>query len=99
MPNVSFSSLLQTSCQLTYTAGDTGYYGVAIQIEDFLTQSDTEPMSSVPLQFLIFSNDTGSGCTAIPTFSSETISDGTMLSIQSETLFITRIIAESSSSM
>ena len=77
--------------------GLTGYYGVAIQIEDFMTQSDTEPLSSVPLQFLIqVSSPTGSGCGAVPTFSSETISDGTTISIESGTLFSTTIIATSS---
>ena len=33
--------------------GTSGWYGVAIQIEDFISQNSTTPMSSIPVQILI----------------------------------------------
>ena len=33
--------------------GVSGWYGVAIQIEDFISQNSTTPMSSIPVQILI----------------------------------------------
>ena len=33
--------------------GASGWYGVAIQIEDFISQNSTTPMSSIPVQILI----------------------------------------------
>lgn len=42
------------SCQLHYSAtGSAGYYAVALQVEDFTDNVDSEPFSSVPLQFLV----------------------------------------------
>ena len=39
---------------MTYNAtGSTGWYGVAVQMEDFITSTSTTPLSSVPIQFLI----------------------------------------------
>jgi hypothetical protein len=46
---------LASSCILTITGTTVGdYYLVAIQVEDFITNASTTPMSSVPLQFLIY---------------------------------------------
>ena len=41
-------------CNLQYTANETiGVYAVALQIEDFASTTDTVPLSSIPLQFVI----------------------------------------------
>ena len=41
-------------CNLLYTANETiGLYAVALQIEDFASRTDTVPLSSIPLQFVI----------------------------------------------
>ena len=41
-------------CNLQYTANETiGLYAVALQIEDFASTTDTVPLSSIPLQFII----------------------------------------------
>ncbi|CAF0965901.1 unnamed protein product [Rotaria sp. Silwood1] len=46
---------LSTSCILTITGTTAGdYYLVAIQVEDFITNTSTTPLSSVSLQFLIY---------------------------------------------
>ncbi|CAF5038826.1 unnamed protein product, partial [Rotaria sp. Silwood1] len=46
---------LSSSCTLTITGSLAGnYYLVAIQVEDFMTNASVIPMSSVPLQFLVY---------------------------------------------
>ena len=41
-------------CNLQYTADEAiGLYAVALQIEDFASTTDTVPLSSIPLQFII----------------------------------------------
>lgn len=49
----------QSSCSFTVNSSvlssvNTGNYAVALQIEDFIDSSSTVPLSSVPLQFVIF---------------------------------------------
>ncbi|CAF4505168.1 unnamed protein product [Rotaria socialis] len=46
---------LSSSCMLTITGPTAGnYYLVAAQAEDFITNASTNPMSSVPIQFLVY---------------------------------------------
>ncbi|CAF2070273.1 unnamed protein product [Rotaria magnacalcarata] len=46
---------LSSSCMLTITGPTAGnYYLVAAQLEDFITNASTNPMSSVPIQFLVY---------------------------------------------
>ena len=41
-------------CNLLYKANEaTGLYAVALQIEDFASNTDTVPLSSIPLQFVV----------------------------------------------
>jgi hypothetical protein len=54
---VPFATLNSTSCSLIFdltsaTSLMSGLYGAALQIEDFYTSLDPNPISSVPLQFL-----------------------------------------------
>ncbi|CAF4335972.1 unnamed protein product [Rotaria sp. Silwood2] len=44
-----------SNCTITFTGTKAGvWYAVAIQVEDFIDTSSTTPMSSVPVQFLIY---------------------------------------------
>jgi hypothetical protein len=49
------NSVLESDCRLSFDPRKMkiGWYAVAIQIEDFINQTDTTPLSSVPIQFLI----------------------------------------------
>lgn len=56
---VFFFLSFQSSCSFTVNSSalssvNTGNYAVALQIEDFIDSSSTVPLSSVPLQFVIF---------------------------------------------
>ena len=46
---------MQKNCSLVYNGigGRLGYYAVALQVEDFISESSTVAMSSVPVQFLV----------------------------------------------
>ena len=58
------TTILSLQCTIEYSAtGAQGYYAVAIQVEDFATVTDTEPLSSVPVQFLVEVVDIGLSCT------------------------------------
>ncbi|KAK3576975.1 hypothetical protein CHS0354_005978 [Potamilus streckersoni] len=58
----------RSTCTVTYDAiGTNGYYGVAIQVEDF-TAGSTTPLSSAPIQFLINVYNITSGCNSVPEF-------------------------------
>lgn len=68
----------QSTCTLNYSASTStsGYYAVAIQIEDFASSSSSTPLSSIPLQFLVEIFDSNSGCASAPTFISPTPPNG-----------------------
>ncbi|XP_078329616.1 uncharacterized protein LOC111112680 [Crassostrea virginica] len=70
--------LNQTDCRLDYSSEShtVGYYGVAIQIEDFANSSSFTPLSSIPLQFLVVIFNSSSTCSSAPTFISPTPSIG-----------------------
>lgn len=62
------ANLIQNNCTIVFTLTVANYYaGVALQIEDFYTNSTTTPMSSVPLQFLFYGYANPGGCTTLPT--------------------------------
>ncbi|XP_053395370.1 mucin-like protein [Mercenaria mercenaria] len=66
------SSLDMSTCTISNTVGHTtGYYAVAIQIEDFVNGTSTTPLSSIPLQFLVYVYS-GSGCIDASQFVSPT---------------------------
>ncbi|XP_048727710.2 uncharacterized protein LOC125645867 [Ostrea edulis] len=70
--------LHETTCTLDYssTSNTPGYYGVAIQIEDFSSISSSTPLSSIPLQFLVEIFDSSIACASAPSFISPTPPDG-----------------------
>uniref|UniRef100_K1PJG4 Deleted in malignant brain tumors 1 protein n=1 Tax=Magallana gigas TaxID=29159 RepID=K1PJG4_MAGGI len=67
-----------STCTLNYSASTStsGYYAIAIQIEDFASSSSSTPLSSIPLQFLVEIFDSNSGCASAPTFISPTPPNG-----------------------
>lgn len=86
------------TCTLIVKLNSLGYYAVAIQIEDFLENSTT-PLSSVPVQFLLFGYDAlnpTSTCTSIPVITSvppDFPSPGDTVSIQVTVLYTAMVIA------
>ena len=87
-------------CQLHYQAtGLLGYYAVAVQIEDFASPTDTVPMSSVPLQFLVrVLSSSNTNCTSQPEFVGATRLDGSCVGVPFNTTWHESISARSGSS-
>ncbi len=61
------ASLIRSNCTIVFTLTIANWYAaVALQIEDFYNSAATEPMSSVPLQFLFYGYPAPSGCNIPP---------------------------------
>jgi hypothetical protein len=86
------------TCTLIVQLTSIGYYAVAIQIEDFL-ENFTTPLSSIPVQFLLFAYDASnptSSCTIPPIITSippDFPSPGSTITIQVTVLYTAMIIA------
>ena len=93
----AFHSLLQ--CSLRYTANtlNPGWYGVALQIEDFASPSSSTPLSSIPLQFLVNIYYTGNACASRPQLVGSTVADGLCIGVPFGTTWSNRIVAQSGS--
>ena len=92
-------SVQQRKCELRYTANDlTGWYAVAIQVEDYASPTDVSPLSSTPLQFLVDVFDSNASCSSVPEFVSPTREDGSHVVIPSYTTYHERIVVEVTSS-
>ena len=60
-------TLISNNCTLVFNLNLQGYYGIALQIEDFYTSSSLTPMSSVPIQFLFYGRpNPGGNCSTPP---------------------------------
>ncbi|CAF1523943.1 unnamed protein product, partial [Adineta steineri] len=82
---------LSSSCILTITGITvTDYYLIAIQVEDFISNTSTTPLSSVPLQFLVYVYAT-QNCTLKPLLTSN-INDGTCQGVQVGATFTMTLI-------
>ncbi|CAF1337309.1 unnamed protein product [Adineta steineri] len=87
------------TCTLIVTLPHTGYYAVAIQIEDY-DQNTSTILSSVPLQFLILTYDNSnpiSSCTSIPVITSippDLPAPGDTITIQVGVLYTAMVIAK-----
>ena len=89
--------LNERKCELRYTANDlTGWYAVAIQVEDYASPTDVSPLSSIPLQFLVNVFDSNASCSSVPEFVSPTREDGSRVVIPSYTTYHGRIVVNSS---
>ena len=61
------SSHLANNCTLTFKLTQSSvYYGVALQVEDYFSQDSTSPMSSIPIQFLIYTTKSVAACNTPP---------------------------------
>ena len=95
-----FSATLtqENNCSLMYNGeGSPGYYAVALQVEDFTSDSSRVAMSSVPVQFLVevvnFPNPP-TGVTP-PMFVGSTPSSGDCISVAIGSTYATEITAKS----
>ncbi|CAC5379424.1 unnamed protein product [Mytilus coruscus] len=95
---LSGSILNVETCILSYNAtGSTGWYAVALQIEDFVSQSDIDPLSSVSLQFFIFVYSSTETCDNRPSINTSTDQNGALIFILSNTTYHKTIIASTHS--
>ena len=88
----------QDSCRLTYHGkGGPGFYAVALQVEDFTSESSRVAMSSVPVQFLVkvVNVPTPPDGVKPPTFVGSTPSNGDCISIAIGSTYQTQITAKS----
>lgn len=63
------STLYPDNCTIVFTLPTTRvnwYYVIALQIEDYYDASSTTPMSSVPIQFLLYAYSPSGSCTTRP---------------------------------
>lgn len=58
--------LFGDNCTLVFTITMMAYYVVSIQIEDYFNSTATTPMSSTPVQFLIYGVSPPNGCSVKP---------------------------------
>ena len=87
-------------CALVINANSlsNGWYGVALQIEDFASTSSSTPLSSIPLQFLVFVFSSSSSCASRPELVGVTPPDGSCYPVPSGSTWSARIVAQSGSS-
>ncbi|CAF1196437.1 unnamed protein product [Adineta steineri] len=76
LPNATVLFSEDSICTLNVTLPLSGYYAVALQLEDFL-ENATEPLSSVPLQFVLYAyeesnitTNSSTNCTIAPNITS-----------------------------
>ena len=86
-------------CIINYQ-GDTGEYPVAIQVEDFAKPSDTIPLSSVPLQFVVNISPSNVPCVYLPPiFIPPTPPNGTCIPVVRGQTWLGTIIAQGQSNL
>ncbi|XP_062605768.1 uncharacterized protein LOC134267579 [Saccostrea cucullata] len=74
----TYFSFIGTSCALTTGLMPDGDYVVAVQIEDFTSILSSTALSSIPLQFIVTVNSSGS-CYIDPYFKSNTYPEGSVI--------------------
>ena len=89
--NLHFQCILQVSNGIS-----TGWYAVALQIEDFVSTSSSVAMSSVPFQFLVNVYSSSSSCDSEPILSSS-LEDGSVVEVAVGSLWHETIVATSAS--
>ncbi|CAC5388868.1 Neurogenic locus protein delta,Protein eyes shut homolog,Neurogenic locus Notch protein,Neurogenic locus notch homolog protein 3,Protein eyes shut,Neurogenic locus notch homolog protein 1,Fibropellin-3,Protein crumbs homolog 2,Sushi, nidogen and EGF-like domain-containing protein 1,Protein jagged-1a,Sushi, von Willebrand factor type A, EGF and pentraxin domain-containing protein 1,Neurogenic locus notch homolog protein 2,Delta-like protein B,Protein crumbs homolog 1,Delta-like protein D,Protein jagged-1,Pr len=97
---LSNSILDEENCTVSYDAtGASGWYVVALQIEDFATRQYTNPFSSLPLQFMVYIYSlNASSCDSKPVIET-TVADGSVIQIYMNTTYRQTIIESSLSSI
>ncbi|XP_071952867.1 integrin beta-like protein C [Antedon mediterranea] len=90
------AALNEETCTLSYNAVyTTGWYAVALMIEDFGNQSSTTPLSKIPLQFLVNVFVNQGQCDAAPEFVYPTPTDGSCVGVSENETYIQSIVARS----
>ncbi|KAK3597236.1 hypothetical protein CHS0354_004990 [Potamilus streckersoni] len=86
--------LKEDTCSITYNASrNVGYYGVAVQVEDFPSTGSKIPYSSVPVQFLVQVYSTTQGCYSLPEFIPPTRSDKEVVYVSANSIYFDKIVA------
>ena len=83
-------------CELRYTGFglSTGDYAVALQVEDFMSSTDTTPLSSVPVQFIVrVRSFPSSSCSSKPELVGDTPLNGSYFEVPFNTSWSTTIVA------
>lgn len=66
-PTLPFGyTLFNDNCTLIFTLNSLSYYGITLQIEDYFNSTTTRPMSSIPVQFLLYGISSPIGCSMKP---------------------------------
>ena len=55
-------TLFTDNCTLIFSIDSLSHYGITLQIEDYFNSTTTKPMSSTPVQFLIYGVSSPIGC-------------------------------------
>ena len=97
---IDWFSIMSIQCALIISANtlNNGWYGVALQIEDFASTTSTTPLSSIPLQFLVNVFDSSASCASRPELVGATPPDGSCYPVASGSTWTARIVAQSGSS-
>ena len=84
---------IQRECRITYSATEyVGFYAVAAMIEDFASPTDSQPLSSIPLQFLVYVFNSNEACDERPEFPEYTRAEGSCIGIPPGGTYFDRII-------
>lgn len=78
---------------MSWTPTQEGFFGVAIQIEDFVSPSSTTPLSSIPVQFLIEVFEGDVSCAEAPVFDPVVLPSESCIAVPTGSTFTTRIEA------
>ena len=82
-------------CVLRYEAtGRTGWFAVALQVEDFATTADLMPLSSVPVQFLVLVFTSSDPCSSRPEFVGVTRATGSCIGVPFNTTYLEPLIVQ-----
>ncbi|XP_078665565.1 uncharacterized protein LOC144907976 [Branchiostoma floridae x Branchiostoma belcheri] len=102
------STLEQDTCTIIFDASSThgysaGWYPAALQIEDFPGQAislagygpvtTSDPLSKIPLQFLVNVIEVSAACDAGPVFEPSMVADGACVPVSSGEQFVLRVEA------
>ena len=66
-PSLPSAMLFSTNYTLVFTLTQTMFYAIALQIEDYWNSTSITPMSSVPIQLLIYGISSSATCSTKPT--------------------------------
>ncbi|CAG2226257.1 unnamed protein product [Mytilus edulis] len=93
----SGANMYERECTISYSPKRFGWYGVAVQIEDFNSTESMEALSSVPLQFLVVVFSSNTTCSSKPSFVAPTRVDGSCIGIPFNTTYFEPLVSRSGS--